>query len=77
MIPNKKFQGGYIGLISLLVTVALIGFMAIYMYGPHSKTGGRETGLENDSRGAGAIEQADAVKNALESRNSATVESDR
>lgn len=64
MTTHIKFNGGYVGLISMLITIVIIGFAIVYMYGPQK--GVRENGLERDSRGKEAIQEAERVKAMVE-----------
>jgi len=68
-------QGGYIGLLSLLLAVLVIGLWFAFTYGRQSAPApGKETGLEGDPRGAGSIQKAEDVKVLIEEQNKAATE---
>lgn len=66
-MENRVYKnGGYIGLISLLLSVAII-FFVIWRFGPSSKTDSSSKNvIEQDLQ---AIEQANLLKESLEQNN--------
>ena len=82
-IFDTKFQGGYVGLLSLLIAVTIMGFLAVKVYEKSNSTesgkagdGRRETGLEGDPRGKSSIEKAQDAKNLMELQSRQSMEAD-
>ena len=66
---RSSSQGGYIGLMSLLLAVLIVGFWVAHVYGKPSSTSGKPNGLEGDPRGVESVQRTQDLKVLLEAKN--------